>query len=191
MSPSGALACCFAASRLAAPRRLAAALAAAAPSEDIRRLPSRSLKSAPRCVLLCGTARAAPLGGGELCEPSAIARNHAARCVCAGKPSFARRATARWRENAVVVLRIAPPLAPVSMGRRAGVSSEGAAAASAATRRRGAASREAAKRQARAPEEDIPVRLIGADLSVCDKVEARQRSPLPQSMQQRPSEGVG
>jgi len=42
MSPSGALACCFAL-RVAAPRGLAAALAAAAPSEDIPTLlPARS-----------------------------------------------------------------------------------------------------------------------------------------------------
>ena len=57
MSSSGALACGFAASRLAAPRRLAAALAAAAPSEDIHRLPSRSLKRAHHDAFSCARRR--------------------------------------------------------------------------------------------------------------------------------------
>jgi len=48
MSSSGALACCFA-WRLAAPRRLAAALAAAAPAEDI-------LASLPGEICSCGAA---------------------------------------------------------------------------------------------------------------------------------------
>jgi hypothetical protein len=158
MSSSGALACSFAL-RLATPRRLAAALAAAAPSEDIPTLlpteicngaVARTAASDRSQSPLCGSApsEARPVRGNS---PSPPVRTRAkAREPPPPRPA-ANTAEALGRTTA----DRARPLG-LSPGRR-GMSSEGAAGASAAARPRGAASRKATL-QARAPEGDIPRR---------------------------------
>jgi hypothetical protein len=157
VSSSGALACSVAL-RLAAPRRLAAALAPAAPSEDIltllpteirddatRSAARRAHRLVPRAV-----ARRAKLGvPAQTCRASADACGTKDRNPAAPPTAIAACAHGRTEAKLRALLR--------SQAGRRGMSSEGAAGASAAARPRGAASRKA-KRQARAPKEDIPRR---------------------------------
>jgi hypothetical protein len=145
----------FAASRLAAPRRLTAALAPAAPSDDTLTSLHRSVPARP--------SNARPLRILERLASRVYARITRARWSFrhAGRRREAPRAReelflpelGRWgatRRNATIP----------SLGRREQVSSEGAAGASAAARPHGAASRKATL-QARAPEEDTRARLTG------------------------------
>jgi hypothetical protein len=161
----------FAASRLAAPRRLTAALAPAAPSEDTLTSLHRSVPARP------SEARTADLETRGLVRAGADSSRQAALFATpAGGAERRARASARAvgcesrrREEfffaSVCTLGSRPTHCHDSpMGRRARVSSEGAAAASAATKRRGAASRKATL-QARAPEEDTHARLTGKNQS--------------------------
>ena len=160
MSSSGVLACRFAL-RLAAPRGLAAALAAAAPSEDIPRLPAWALKK---------RAFARPFVRAFQWQPAtrfgwaAVLRLvRVSRCAASLRGDAELR-SARYRAMGQTAWHSSRRFCAIAVrdlvGRRVGMCSEGAAAASAAARRRGAASRKA-KLQARAPEENSPARLTG------------------------------
>jgi hypothetical protein len=139
MSSSRALACRFAL-RLAAPRRLAAALAPAAPSEDTPRLPPETFNSVHAPQGSCA-ALAQPLPNfrapkrADAAEPRSPRPEGCDTCISDATPRLRRVSAPRYYRTRCGKRRVQlrNPL-----GRRVRVSSEGAAGASAAARRRGA-----------------------------------------------------